>query len=146
VLILSAAPSDRNGGAASQRAFLRAGERLTIGKSRHLSRLALPELCQSQTLELAFDGANIEAFRLSPAAGEPLDLVRLDGSNAPVRFSPGDGERISVGSYEVELLLSDENSLSAFDTYRRTGSVIVGSPPEAAAQRLRGGRLRRSDA
>jgi hypothetical protein len=146
VLILSATPSDRGDRAASPRAFLRAGERLIIGKSRHLSELVLPKLSQSQTLELAFDGENIEAFRLSPAAGEPLDRVRLDGGDAPIRFSWGDGERISVGSYEVEMLLADENALSAFDTNRRTGAVIVGSPPQAAAQRMPRGRLRRSNA
>ncbi|MGB8510194.1 MAG: vWA domain-containing protein [Pyrinomonadaceae bacterium] len=146
VLILSATPGDRGARAASPRAFLRAGERLIIGKSRHLSELVLPELSQSQTLELAFDGENVEAFRLSPAAGEPLDQVRLDGGDAPIRFSWGDGERIRVGSYEVELLLADENALSAFDTNRRTGSVIVGSPPQAAVQRMPGGRLRRSNA
>ncbi|MEA2173831.1 MAG: hypothetical protein QOD00_1423 [Blastocatellia bacterium] len=146
VLILSATPSDRSARADSSRAFLRAGERLIIGKSRHLSALVLPELSQSQTLELAFDGENVEAFRLSPAAGEPLDQVRLEGGNAPIRFSWGDGERISVGLYEVEMLLADENAMSAFDTNRRTESVIVGSPPPAATPRMTGGRLRRSNA
>lgn len=146
VLILSAAPSGRADRAAAQRAVLRAGERLTLGKSRHLSGLALPELNQSQTLELAFDGESIEAFRLSPAAGESLDQVRLDKGNAPIHFSPCDGERISVGSYEVELLLADEGALSVYDTTRRTLSVNLNPVQETVPQRGRGGRLRRSSA
>lgn len=146
VLILSAAPSGRADRAAAQRAVLRAGERLTLGKSRHLSGLALPELNQSQTLELAFDGESIEAFRLSPAMGESLDQVRLDGGNAPIHFSPCDGERISVGSYEVELLLADESALSVYDTTRRTMPVNLNAVQETVPQRARGGRLRRSSA
>ncbi len=146
VLILSAASSGRADRAAPQRAVLRAGERLTLGKSRHLSGLALPELNQSQTLELAFDGENIDAFRLSPAAGESFDHVRLDGGNAPIHFSPCDGERIGLGSYEVELLLADESALSVFDTTSRTVSVNLNPHQETVAERARGGRLRRSGA
>jgi len=145
LLILRAAQrDDAMKSFASSHAVLRAGERLIIGKSKHLSGFALPELKQSQTLEIAFDGVKTEVFRLRPSAGEMLDTTRVDDADAPIRFAPRVGERIDVGVYEIELLLADEDTLSLYDTLPRTDAAIVNPSPENAAQRLRGGRLRRS--
>lgn len=109
------------------RGFLNLNERLTVGGSRLLSGLYLPELCQSQVLEVVFDGKSTGINRLRPNDGESLDVVLLNGQNAPISFllNPNEPNQLTIGGYELRFALTDESMIELFDTSQRANPIML---------------------
>ncbi|HLM62284.1 MAG TPA: hypothetical protein VK308_15890 [Pyrinomonadaceae bacterium] len=128
------------------RGFINLNERLIVGGSRLLAGMHLAELCQSQTLEISFDGKAAGVIRLRPSDGESLDAVLVNEQPAPKSFLliPNEPHQLTVGGYELRLVITDESMIELFDTSQRTSSLMLGNnegvaqnEPKLARRRVR---------
>ena len=110
------------------RSFINVNARLAVGGSRLLAEMYLGELCQSQTIEISFDGKVAGVIRLRPSDGEALDVVLLNEQSAPKSFllNPSEPNQLLVGTYELKFTFTDESMIKLFDTSHRTNPIMLG--------------------
>lgn len=121
---------------------IRQGETVTLGGSPFAASRYLVGLKQAQTLAVAFEGLTLKGFRLRPDKPHEVDEVKLNQSDAPIEFIIKDGDLLTIGSYRIKPLFTDEASLALFDT---SPSVEPTAPPTITREgqrRLNRGRSR----
>jgi len=103
-------------GATMKRTVMKADDKIVIGNSAFETDFAFRNLKQQQSVEIRFDGENLQVFRLRPHVAGMIDDVRLNDDDAPLTFLISDDDALNVGDLKIRMFLTDESYTETLGT------------------------------